>query len=218
MNHSLTTPSAPASSARANGAPDPRPLLWRAVDQAERQVVGVGRTDLDRATPCAGWSVRTLLGHLVAVERRITHIAGGGQPFEVPSLVTDVPDEGWTRAWAEARTELESALADDAVLDRIFAHPAGDFPARQAIVAYVNELTVHGWDLARALGSHGVLGSADALDDDLAEASLGPIRQFLPAEPRGGPVPFGPVVEVPADAPAYDRLLGWMGRDPHWTA
>lgn len=189
--------------------PDPRPLLWRAVDQAERLVAAVTTADLDRPTPCTDWAVRQLLGHLVAVERRIAHIAGGGQPLEVTSLVTDVDDAGWVDAWHTSRRALADALADDAVLERTFAHPAGDFPARRAIFAYVNEITVHGWDLARALGR------PDDLDDSLAEASLGPILQFLPAEPRGGPVPFGPVIDVPADAPAYDRLVGWMGRDPH---
>ena len=40
------------------------------------------------------------------------------------------------------------------------------------------------------------------------------VKQFVPAEPRGGHIPFGPVVAVPTDAPAYDQLAGWMGRQP----
>jgi hypothetical protein len=27
---------------------------------------------------------------------------------------------------------------------------------------------------------------------------------------------FGPLVEVPADAPLFDRILGVTGRDPGW--
>lgn len=191
--------------------PDPRPLFAQTLDQCGRLVDAVTPADLDRATPCADFDVRTLLGHLVAVERRVVHIAGGGHPFEVPSLVDDVPDDGWVEAWRDARTNLDAALDEPGVLERTFHHPAGDFPGRQAVFAYVSEVAVHGWDLAMALGRR------DDLDDSLAAASLDPVRRFLPAEPRGGPIPFGPVVDVPADAPAYDRLVGWMGRDPHWT-
>jgi len=33
-----------------------------------------------------------------------------------------------------------------------------------------------------------------------------------------GIVVYGPLVEVPDDAPVADRLLGLLGRDPYWTA
>lgn len=155
--------------------------------------------------------MRDLLGHLVGVERRIAHIIGGGHPDEMPAHTRGVADTDWLSTWTEARAGLVTALADDAVLERSVVHPAGVMPARLALFVYVSELTVHSWDLARALGR-----DAD-LDPDLAETSFGPMRGALPAEPRGGPIPFGPVIEVPADAPAYDRLLGWLGRDPHWT-
>jgi hypothetical protein len=36
----------------------------------------------------------------------------------------------------------------------------------------------------------------------------------LPAQYRGGDMPFGEIVPVPDDAPAIDRLVGFMGRDP----
>ncbi len=191
--------------------PDPRPLFTRALDQAGTLIAEVTPTDLDRPTPCSEYDVRRLLGHLVAVERRVTHISRGGQPYDVTSLVTDVPDDGWARAWQESRGTLDEAMAEDGVLDRTFAHPAGQFPGRQAVFAYVSEVAVHGWDLASSLGRR------DELDQSIAAASLRPVRQFLPAEPRGGRVPFAPVVQVAADAPAYDQLVAWMGRDPHWA-
>jgi hypothetical protein len=45
-------------------------------------------------------------------------------------------------------------------------------------------------------------------------APLAHMHRAVPAEPRGGQVPFGPVVEVHEDAPDIDKLVGWYGRRP----
>ena len=102
-----------------------------------------------------------------------------------------------------------TALADDAVLERIFQHPAGPMPGTAAIGIYASEFAVHAWDLARALGRE------TDLDQEVAAAVVGPITAALPAEPRGGVIPFGPVVEVPGDAPAYVRLSAGSGVIPN---
>ena len=81
-----------------------------------------------------------------------------------------------------------------------------------ALAAYAGELTVHSWDLALAIGR------ADLLDPALAEAALPAYQAFVPAAPRGGDIPFGPVVEAGPDAGPYERLAAWTGRDPHWNA
>jgi len=39
-------------------------------------------------------------------------------------------------------------------------------------------------------------------------------RRILPPEPRGGEIPFGPVVPVPPDAGPYAQLAGWLGPSP----
>lgn len=192
---------------------DPRALLLSAIDQAEQLVEQVRpEDDLDRPTPCSDWTVRELVGHLVGVLRRIRHIANGGQPFEVSSMIRDVPDDAWVSAWADARADLEKTLTAEDLLERTFAHPAGAMPAPRALGAYANEMTVHGWDLARAIGS------TETLDESLATTTLPLVMAFLPPEPRGEAIPFGPVVGVPDGAPAYDRLVGWLGRDPAWRA
>ncbi|MGW5113672.1 hypothetical protein [Nocardia sp. NPDC004123] len=42
---------------------------------------------------------------------------------------------------------------------------------------------------------------------------------FLRDTPRAGvPGLFGPVVDIPAEAPLVDRVVGLTGRDPGWTA
>jgi uncharacterized protein (TIGR03086 family) len=167
--------------------------------------------DLDAPTPCAEYDVRHLTGHLVAVLRRIGYVAGGGHAFDVPSIVLDLPDDGWAPAAEANAADLRSAWADDAVLDRVLRLPWGEVPGRGAALAYVQELTTHAWDLATALGR------ADVLDPALAEVALVAAQRFLPAQPRGGPIPFGPPLPVSADAPAYDRLVAWLGRDPQWS-
>ena len=195
-------------------APDTRPLFHIALVQIAPLIDGLTVADLDRPTPCSEWTVRELLSHLVAVENRIVHIAGGGKPFEVPSVVEGIADADWSDAWRSRLARVQDALADDALLAREWAHPAGAMPGFQAIAIYASELAVHAWDLARALGR-------DAeLNQDVAAAVVGPITGALPAEPRGAElgVPFGPVVPVAADAPPYARLVAWVGRDPEWTA
>jgi len=39
----------------------------------------------------------------------------------------------------------------------------------------------------------------------------------LRPEHRGAGNAFGAEVSVPLDAPAYERLAGWFGRDPRWS-
>ncbi|WP_261569480.1 hypothetical protein [Frankia gtarii] len=78
-------------------------------------------------------------------------------------------------------------------------------PGRVAAAAYTQELTTHAWDLAVATGRTALL------DPELAVISLEIARQAVPVEGREQ-MPFGPVVEVPADADAYRRLAGHLGR------
>ena len=41
-------------------------------------------------------------------------------------------------------------------------------------------------------------------------------RRMLQPQIRGEGKAFGEEVPVPEDAPAYERLAGWFGRDPYW--
>lgn len=194
--------------ADSQAAIDPRPIFFRAADQAER-VVGAVRTDqLGEPTPCAEYDVRTLLGHFVSVLRRIDTVGRGGHPFDVPQVTTDLPDERVAEAFRDARAAVEKTWSDDAVLDAVLTLPWGEMPGRFALQGYVTEVATHTWDLATATGD------PSTLDPEIAEAALVPARAMLPAEPRGGEVPFGPVVDVPDDASAYDRLVAWFGRTP----
>ncbi|WP_107074580.1 hypothetical protein [Micromonospora sp. MH33] len=74
----------------------------------------------------------------------------------------------------------------------------------------LNELVVHGWDLASATGQ------PYAVDHQTAEAVHRLVSQQ--ASSAGTPGLFGPSMTLPADAPLLDRVLGLTGRDPGWKA
>lgn len=84
-----------------------------------------------------------------------------------------------------------------------------EMPADAAALVALNEVVVHGWDLARATGQE--------YEPD-AEA-VATCRAFVasfdaPADDGGL---FGPPVDVPDDAPELDRLIGATGRRPDWS-
>ncbi len=185
---------------------DPRPMFAAALDQTQRLIDTVGPADLDLPTPCPEYDVRTLLGHLLTVAARIDLALRGGNPLDIPMVTTGVDDV--PAAWKERRTALDATLADDAVLGKICTLPWGTLPGAAAIGAYTGELATHSWDLAKATDR------MDLLDNAIATHCLPLVRENLPADPRGGHVPFGPVVRVPDDASPYDQLAAWQGRQP----
>ncbi|MHC1559545.1 TIGR03086 family metal-binding protein [Actinomycetospora sp. C-140] len=195
-------------------APDPRPLMTRALDQIGALVEGTTADQLDRPTPCDDWDVRALLGHLVGVHRRIAHVGAGGHFADVPADPAAADGDPATEI-AAARPDVDRAWGldggDDSVLDRVLTVPWGTMPGRFVGFGYVQELTVHAWDLAAATGR------SAGLDEELAVAIEENARRVLPAEPRGGPIPFGPPVDVAADAGAYERVVAWLGREPRPT-
>lgn len=185
--------------------PDAVPCL----DQAAVLVAGTTADDAERPTPCADWDVAALVGHLCAVARRVAVLGAGGDAMSVPSHRPDLGPADWAAEFARGAADARMTWADEAAQDRLVRAPFGAVAGRVAASSYVQELTTHSWDLAVATGR------VTTLDPELASAALEIARRFLPAERRGGPMPFGPVLDVPAGAGAYQELAGWMGRDPH---
>ena len=184
---------------------DPRPRYAAAIGWVHDLVGAVPADRLSDPTPCAEYDVRALLGHLVATLHRARAIAEGGDPTAEPTVVTGVADDGWNAAFDTAADKALAAWADDDLLDREVPVPWGRVPGRIALWGYLNEALVHGWDLAVATDQ-----DAEA-DPALAEEALTVMRQALPAEQRGGPVPFTPVVVPAPDAGATEQLANWCG-------
>jgi uncharacterized protein (TIGR03086 family) len=83
---------------------------------------------------------------------------------------------------------------------------SGDTVSPQAVDWQTAEFAVHSWDLARATGQ-----STD-LDPEVAQRGLDFMSAAMTSENRGQA--FGPAVSVSDDAPVYERLVAFAGRDP----
>lgn len=184
---------------------DPRPLYRAALDWARRVSEAVPVERLGDSTPCAEFDVRTLMAHTVGVVGRAHAIATDGAPLARPAVVTGIADEALAATFGQAVDGLGPLWENDAVLDTLFEVPWGTVPGRGVVWAYINEALVHGWDLSVATGQ-----DAEA-EPELAEAALAAVTQFLPAQPRGGQVPFAPPVGPVPGAGPTERLANWCG-------
>ena len=87
-----------------------------------------------------------------------------------------------------------------------------DLPGEVAGVVALDELVLHGWDVARASGQ------PYAVDDPSLQAVHRFVAQFSgPGHDADRAGLFGPEVPVSDDAPLLDRVVGMAGRDPGWT-
>ena len=85
-----------------------------------------------------------------------------------------------------------------------------DMPAEVAGRVAINEIVVHGWDIATATGQ------PYSCEPELLEAAYEFVQSAVDQNPEGTPGLFGAPVAVPDDAPLLDRLIGLTGRDPAW--
>ncbi|GAA4724679.1 TIGR03086 family metal-binding protein [Nocardioides endophyticus] len=173
---------------------------------------GISDEQLTAATPCPDFSVADLLDHLNGLALAFTLAArkaplpDGGQPVVDGSQLS--PD--WRTEIPAALEQLAAAWTDPAAYDGLTMAGPIEMPADIAALVALDEVVVHGWDLARATGH-----PYDP-DEACVLASLGFAASFE-VPPGAGAGPFGPPVPVPADAPALDRLAGATGRDPGWA-
>lgn len=190
---------------------DGRPDLGGATEAVAALVRGTSDDDLGRPTPCPGTDVAGLLDHLAGLALAFTTAARHEPGPDGPPVVDG------SRLDVEFRDTVPAALAELAVAWRDpqawtgMSEAGGvEMPGEVAGLVALDEVVVHGWDLAVATGQ--------PYDPpvDAVEAAMGFVAPTAAERPEGTPGLFGPVVAVPEDAPALDRLLGLTGRDPAW--
>lgn len=110
--------------------------------------------------------------------------------------------------WSTRASAVQALLDDPG--DRSVSNPHfGEVPLADAIDQfYTADVFMHTWDLARALGVEPRLDEARCAE---MVAGMEPMDEVLRSSGQ-----YGPRVEVPRDALAQDRLMGFIGRDPAW--
>lgn len=183
-----------------------------ATSAVARLVRGVRDDQLGGPTPCPAYTVGDLLDHLGGLAIAFRDAAtkdtppGGAQPQADAANLED----GWRDRIAGDLDALAAAWQDPAAYDGMTMAGPVEMPGEIAALVALDEVVVHGWDLARATGQD------YAPDEAVVLASLGFAASFeVPEGVKDGP--FAPPVAVPDDAPALDRLAGATGRDPRWT-
>ncbi|WGY01916.1 TIGR03086 family metal-binding protein [Nocardioides sp. QY071] len=172
-------------------------LLQRALDYTSAALGTITCADVDRPSPCAGWSLADLLAHMEDALDAFAEAADGSV-----GLSSAAPTPLQTRVQAlqhKACALLTAWLSADQPSVDVGGHPLPvDAIARIAAL----EIAVHGWDVRRATGH------AEPLPEPLAVALLPSALQIALA----GDDRFAPPLPVDVEAPAGVHVLALLGR------
>ncbi len=186
--------------------------LAPAAAQLARLTDGVDEDQLAAATPCEDWTVSVLLGHLLGLTAAFTAAAGKEPaPAGGPLLDGELPAD-WKPQLHEHLDALVTAWRAPEAWQGQTEAGGVTMPAEIMGVVVLDELVLHGWDLARATGQ------PFRVDPASVRACLGFAASMSePGQETGREGLYGPVVPVPVEASEFDRLLGFAGRDPQWA-
>jgi uncharacterized protein (TIGR03086 family) len=170
---------------------------------------------LEGPTPCPDYSLGDLLDHVGGLALAFTSAAAkdaGSAGAQGPSGDASRLGADWRTRIPEHLAALAAAWRDPEAWTGMTRAGGVDLPGEVAGLVALDELVVHGWDVARASGQ----------PFDCDPASLDAVHGFVdqfsgPGQEDSRQGLFGPVVDVPAGAPQLDRVIGLTGRDPNWS-
>jgi uncharacterized protein (TIGR03086 family) len=185
---------------------------------ARRTAALIGHITSDQLaapTPCPRYTLGDLLDHVnglaeaftKAATKQVTDTVGPPPPGDAARL-----DDQWRVRIPERLVAMARAWREPTAWEGTTAAGGLELPGEIAGLVALNEVLVHGWDIARATGQ------PYDVDPEQAERCLrvmGP--QAGEERPVGEDVAFGRPVDVPVDAAPLDRLVATMGRSPSWT-
>jgi uncharacterized protein (TIGR03086 family) len=185
-------------------------LLRVARERAVPVVRAIPDEALAAPTPCADYDVKALVNHLFQVVVEFQKLAAKGESdfSATPDRVGAGPD--WRERFAEETDKLVAAWSAPGAEEGTAG--AWKMPAGLVGSMALLDLTVHVWDLARAMGQE---YRVDDGVDPVLERLAGAVAELAPTARSTGV--FAEPVRVAEGASALERLLGQTGRDPYWN-
>lgn len=158
-------------------------------------------------TPCDDWDVAGVVRHLAVGERAFTTSLTGVAYVlaDVAAELADVPVDELRATYDEGAVRLRDALGSAG--PETFPTGIGPMTAPQIAELRTLEVVAHGWDIAKGTGL------TLEVDEALAERTIGYAHGLIERLPADR-TPFGPPQVVADDAPALDRFVALLGRQP----
>jgi len=182
-------------------------------------VAAVTRDDLQRPTPCVGWTLSDLLIHMTVQHHGFAAAArGAGADPAVwnPATVADAVIADPAGAYRRAVEDVLGAFGADGVLEAPFTlgelGPEASFPGATAVGFHFIDYVVHGWDAARSIDAPFEL-SDDVIAAAVPIALAVPDGDFRSAE---GSV-FARGLSGTDGQGDVDLILRHLGRSPDWA-
>ena len=177
-------------------------------------VAAVRDDQLDGPTPCPDYRLGDLLEHVGGLAQAFRAAAAKELGAETGQAAAGdaarLPADWRTRIPQDLLT-MAHAWRDPDAWTGMTAAGGVELPGEVAGLVALDELVIHGWDVARATGQPYEVGDAEL---EAVRTFVAPMADAGPEERAGL---FGPPVAVPDDAPELDRILGLTGREPTWS-
>jgi uncharacterized protein (TIGR03086 family) len=184
---------------------DIRDAYRRALNGFANRVLLIQDDQWSLTTPCADWSVRDLVNHVVNESLWAPELLAGRTVGEVGDAYDgDLLGGDPVKAFEHAAHGAVEAVYAEGALTATTHLSFGDVPGEEYITELFADALIHTWDLARAIGV------TDLLDPELVAKCT---EWFAGAEEgyrQSGVI--GDRLDVPANADAQTRLLAAWGR------
>jgi uncharacterized protein (TIGR03086 family) len=195
-----------------NGCSMPNPDLHAAADRMIHLLEAIPSDSMEAPTPCHDLSLGALIDHVGGFAKVFTASAEkelGELTAQPPNPRADNLELGWRARMAADLSALADAWDAPDAWEGMTKAGGQELPGAMAGRIALDELVVHGWDIAQATGQH----------FECDETTLGEVEATV-RQVRGsndGDIPglFGPMIPVSDDANSLERVLSLTGR-PGW--